>query len=47
MHLHKWSKWQDATATYTSPLMPKRGSWTSPVQTRTCEKCGKTKVRAV
>lgn len=48
MHLlHRWGKWQDRTATVDSPLFPKLGTWTEPAQTRTCAKCGKTKVRAL
>jgi hypothetical protein len=47
MHLHKWTKWQNATATYSAPILPKLGTWKGAVQVRTCEKCGKKKIRSV
>lgn len=46
-HLHRWGQWQDGTATYDSPLLPKLGTWKGPVQTRRCGKCGKTEIRKV
>lgn len=47
LHLHQWSEWQDAEATYSSPLLPKLGEWKAPVQTRRCLKCKKTQMRQV
>jgi hypothetical protein len=48
MHIfHKWSKWESETGVYHSPLFPRLGTWTEPIQIRECEKCGKTKIRKV
>lgn len=45
IHLHKWSKWQDAKATYTSVLFPKLGNYERPIQIRVCDRCGLKKTR--
>jgi hypothetical protein len=47
IHLHKWGRWQDAEATYTSPLFPKVGTSQRPIQIRACERCGKKKIREI
>jgi hypothetical protein len=47
LHLHQWTEWQDAEATYDSPLFPKLGTWKVPVQTRRCLKCKKTQTRKI
>ena len=47
LHIHKWGTWQDAEATYDSPLLPKLGTWKGPVQIRRCSKCNKTETRKV
>lgn len=47
MHFHKWDRWQTGEATYDSPLFPKLGEWTVPIQYRHCTKCGKLKVKKV
>lgn len=46
-HIHKWGAWEDATATYDSPLFPKLGKWTGPVQVRRCAKCNKAETRQI
>jgi hypothetical protein len=47
VHLHHWTEWQDAEATYDSPLFPKLGTWKVPVQLRRCLKCKKTQTRKI
>jgi hypothetical protein len=47
IHLHKWGRWQDAQATYSSPLFPKLGESQGLIQIRACERCGKKKIREV
>jgi len=47
MHLHKWSRWLDGTAVSSSPVFPRLGTWSNTVQIRTCERCGKKKLRLV
>lgn len=45
LHVHRWTKWENGTATYDSPLFPKLGEWNEAVQTRRCTKCDKTQLR--
>ncbi|MFD7016111.1 hypothetical protein [Streptomyces sp. NPDC059928] len=47
LHLHQWTEWQDAEATYDSPLFPKLGTWKVPVQVRRCLKCKKSQTRKI
>lgn len=46
-HIHRWGAWEDATATYDSPLLPKLGTWKGPVQVRRCSKCNKAETRKI
>lgn len=46
IHLfHRWGRWEDHEATRQSPLFPQLGTWTSLIQVRRCETCGKTQRR--
>lgn len=48
LHLfHRWGPWIDGEATHDSPLFPRLGTWTTAVQVRRCETCGKAKVRDI
>lgn len=47
MHFHKWGKWQNATATFDAPILPRLGTWQGLVQIRKCSKCGKLKIRDI
>lgn len=46
-HIHKWGEWEDAVATYGSPLLPWLGKWKGPVQVRRCSRCNKAETRKV